>query len=182
MKKIISDCFFFRGFLFLDDVISWGFFNYDVIKNSLKIGYNRLILAIWRFFKISSILRNDHSVVFTKSKVIFVFWSYDYYRSPLASIIYSALELTDGPTCTENVRYNANVAAEKIRYLVSWNSWRPLDIGLREKSMKWWEPSILTKVTKNRQRKKKFFKNFWREYSKLKITKKNHIERKQNEK
>ena len=160
MKKIISDCFFFRGFLFLDDVISWGFFNYDVIKNSLKIGYNQLILAIWRFFKISSILRNDHSVVFTKSKVIFVFWSYDYYRSPLASIIYSALELTDGPTCTENVRYNANVAAEKIRYLVSWNSWRPLDIGLREKSMKWWEPSILTKVTKNRQRKKSSSKIF----------------------
>ena len=69
-----------------------------------------------------------------------------YYRSPLASIIYSALGLTDGPTCTENVRYNANVVTEKIRYLVSWNSWRPRDIGLREKSMKWWEPSILTKV------------------------------------
>ena len=118
-------------------------------------------LFFWQFFH-------------ANKKVIFGFWShwFDYYRSPLASIIYSALELTDGPTCTENVRYNANVAAEKIRYLVSWNSLRPLDIGLREKSMKWWEPSILTKVTKNRQRKKKFFKNFWREYSKLKITKK----------
>ena len=132
------------------------------------------------FYK-SSILRNDHSVVFTKSKVIFVFWSYDYYRSPLASIIYSALELTDGPTCTENVRYNANVAAEKIRYLVSWNSWRPLDIGLREKSMKWWEPSILTKVTKNRQQKK-VLQKFLARIFKTKNHEKNHIERKHNEK